>query len=314
MYNQDKKIKISLNPSYHCNFRCSFCYLTEAQLSDRTRLALHRLEEMLVEIKNAGYTLDHVDLYGGEVLLLPVAYLEMLRDIMMDAGAKDVEIITNLSTYVPEIVEDRGFGITVSYDFEQRPQHEHVWKNILKMNRKFTILSLGIPELLKRDPVEIIEQLNLLSNCKAWGIKPYSTNQANQIDVPYTNYEEFVKKIIEYPNKNFMFLNEMDLSEVKGGVANSFSDDHVYITPSGKFGVLEFDDYDNEFFMELPTFNDYLGWTLTERSRVLSNEFCGTCQFSGKCNSEHLREVKSLDKSCNGFHNLIQWYVARPES
>jgi hypothetical protein len=88
---------------------------------------------------------------------------------------------------------------------------------------------------------------------------------------------------------------------------NSFSDDHVYITPSGKFGVLEFDLNDNEYFLELDSFEKYLEWCLIEKSRIYKNQFCSNCEFSGKCLSEHLRKVTSLDDSCNGFHNLIKW-------
>lgn len=308
---QNKVVNLSLNPTYHCNFRCSFCYLTEEQLSDKKLLGLDVLQQRLDQIRQAGYKIGHVDLYGGEVMLLSYEYLTTMKKILRCAGAIDIEIITNMSTYREDIVEDNNYGISVSYDFEHRQQHDHVWKNMMKLNRPFTVLTLGIPELLKKDPAEYIEQLNLLSNCHNWEIKPYSPNQANQLAVEYTDYEDFVRKVIEYPNKNFRFLNEMALDEAVYGEKNAFSDDHVYITPNGNFGVLEFDANDNEFFMELKSFQEYLSWTIDEKSRVLSNEFCGTCQYSGRCVSEHLREVKSMDKSCNGFFKLIQWFGER---
>lgn len=303
-----KVINLSVNPTYFCNFRCGFCYLTEEQLSDQKRLGLDVLKQRIEEIREAGYEIGHVDLYGGEVLLLPYEYLLAAKVLMRVEGAQDIEIITNLSTYRQEILDDQRFGISVSYDFEHRQQADHVWKNMMKMTRPFTVLTLGIPELLKKDPIECIEQLNLLSNCHHWEIKPYSTNQANQLPFKYSDYEAFIQKVIDYPNKNFEFLNEVALKMAHYGDANPYSDDHVYITPNGKFGVLEFDKNDNEYFLELDSFSKYLDWTLLEKSRVLSNAFCGSCNYNGRCISEHLREVKSLDDSCNGFHNLIQWY------
>lgn len=301
-------INLSLNPTYHCNFRCNFCYLTEKQLSDTKLLDLNILEKRLIEIVSTGRQIGHVDLYGGEVLLLPHDYLIEIYNILNKYGAADVEIITNLSTYRPLIIEDERFGISVSYDFEHRQQNEHVWKNMLKISRPFTILTLGIPEIVKSDPAAMITQLNMLANCNNWEIKPYSSNQANQLKVQYTDYEIFIRKIIEYPDKNFEFLNEVALRMAKYGDSNPYSDDHVYITPSGKFGVLEFDQNDNEFFLELDSFAQYLDWTINEKVRVMSNEFCGTCRYNGRCISEHLREVKSTENSCNGFYKLIEWF------
>lgn len=303
-----KMLNLSCNVSYHCNLRCGFCYLTEEQLSDKKKISLDALKARLDDIVNAGYRIGHVDLYGGEVLLLSFEYLMSVKKLLRTYGAVDIEIITNMTVYREDIVEDNNFGISVSYDFQHRQQSEHVWKNMLKINRDFTILTLGIPEIVRTDPAEFIEQINLLSHCKHWEIKPYSSNQANQLDVSFEEYEEFVKKIIEYPNKKFEFLNTVALDMAMYADANPYSDDHVYITPAGKFAVLEFDQNDNEFFLELNSIQDYKKWTVLERSRVLSNEFCGSCQFSGRCISEHLREVKSVDKSCNGFFKLISWY------
>lgn len=271
-------------------------------------MPLETLEKRLEEIIAAGYTLGTTDLYGGEVMLLSDEYLLQVHELLMRYGARDVELITNLSSYRASIIENEKFGISVSYDFEHREQCEHVWKNLLKIERPFTILTLGTPELVRTPVKNLVEQINLLSNCKNWEIKPYSSNQANQLQVGYDEYEAFVKAIIEYPDKNFRFLNEMAVSGAVAGVNNAFSDDHVYITPSGSFGVLEFDDKDNEFFLELPNFDAYLDWTIEEKNRVYTNEFCGSCNYMGRCLSEHLRDVKSLEHSCNGFHNLIVWY------
>ncbi len=304
-------IALSVNPTYHCNLRCSFCYLTEAQLSDRKRLDIEVLNKRLLELKAQGYSIGTVDLYGGEVTLLEKEYLFELYDVLHSHGAKDVEIITNLTSYRPEIVEDPRFGISVSYDFQHRPQHEHVWKNMLKLNRDFTILTLGIPQIIQGDVKEFVEQVNLLDRCKNWEIKPYSPNQANQIPTSYVDFEEFVKKIILYENKKFRFLNELAVDASAKGLNNSYSDDHVYITPSGNFGVLEFDKDDNEFFLELDSFSKYIDWTFEEKNRTFMNEHCSTCSHLGGCLSEHLRPVQNLDDSCNGFIRLIEWHKGR---
>jgi hypothetical protein len=89
---------------------------------------------------------------------------------------------------------------------------------------------------------------------------------------------------------------------------NRFSDDHIYLTPSGQFAVLEFDLNNNEYFSELNSIEEYVKWALNEKSRVSKNKFCSACEYNGSCLSEHLQDVKSLDNGCNGFKHLLNWY------
>ena len=65
---------------------------------------------------------------------------------------------------------------------------------------------------------------------------------------------------------------------------------------------------DNEFFLEYETLDEYFKWCNNEKKRVEKNKFCTKCDYFGHCLSEHLRDVKSLDNSCNGFKHLIDWY------
>lgn len=306
--NEHGVIHLSINPWYFCNFRCKNCYLTEDQLGNRQLLPLEVLEERLLEITASGHVLGHADLYGGEVMLLPKGYIQGMKSILHSHGIDEIEIITNLSALNKDVVDDEDFGISVSYDFTERERHEEVFENMLKMSRRFTILTLATPEVVKMDVDELIMQLNMLGNMYCWEIKPYSSNQANQAAITFREYEQFVQRIIESPvPKNFEFLNESILRDAVAGERNSFSDDHVYIAPSGKFAVLEFDLNDNEYFLELESFEKYLEWCMIEKGRVYENSFCSQCEFAGKCLSEHLREVKSLDNSCNGFYHLIKW-------
>ena len=44
------KITVSINPSYFCNFRCNFCYLTSQQLGDQKQIPLVILDKKLKEL------------------------------------------------------------------------------------------------------------------------------------------------------------------------------------------------------------------------------------------------------------------------
>ena len=87
---------LSINPWYYCNFRCKFCYLTEQQLSDKKLLELDRLNEILSEISQQE-NIDKVDLYGGELGLLPKEYWNDLVTLLNVYGIDDISLITNLS-------------------------------------------------------------------------------------------------------------------------------------------------------------------------------------------------------------------------
>ena len=48
-----------------------------------------------------------------------------------------------------------------------------------------------------------------------------------------------------------------------------------------------------------------------EKERVNKNPYCSKCSYLGSCLSEHLRDVKDLTYSCNGFKHLLDWYNER---
>jgi sulfatase maturation enzyme AslB (radical SAM superfamily) len=299
-------LTLSINPWYYCNFSCEFCYLTKEQLADTKLLLLDTLNQRLAEISSQD-KIEMVDLYGGELGLLPKDYWNDLIDLLHAYNIFDINLITNLSM-VNEITKDERVYISVSYDFDAREDHERVWRNMALLEKPFSVLMLASPNLINKDVDEMVAMFNSLNNLVSVEIKPYSSNQANQLNVNYTQFEKFVKLWVINKSKKFSLTNESLIHSVINKQRSSFSDDHVYITPSGKYGVLEFDLNDNEFFLEYETLDEYFKWCEKEKNTVSKNKFCSGCEYFGHCLSEHLRDVKSLDNSCNGFKHLIDWY------
>lgn len=299
----NKTLTVSINPSYFCNFRCDFCYLTESQLSDTTKIETTKLESLLSEIPNIG----HIDLYGGEIGALKKDYFYELKASIKKYYNGKINIITNFSMLHEGFFEE-DITLSVSYDWEAREKHDRVYQNMLMSPVPIAVLILASPKVLEMNVDELILSLNACSSIESVEIKPYSINQANCHRVTHKDYEEFVKKWIQSSvTKKFEFINEYYIQDVLDGIRNAFSDDHVYITPTGKFGVLEFDLNDKEFFLELDSFKDYVDWTNKEKKHNVSN-ICRSCKYFGKCLTEHYRYVKDLDNSCNGYYNLIEWY------
>jgi sulfatase maturation enzyme AslB (radical SAM superfamily) len=302
------EITLSINPLYQCNFRCDFCYLTKEQLADPKKMDLKKFNLLVAELKASRYKVDHVDLYGGEIALLSNEYLEELDTILYEAFDPTINIVTNYSIIHPYFLKDH-VSLSVSFDFEARESHDLVFQNIISTNKKVSILMLASQKLMDMDVGSMIKTFNNIQNIVSVEIKPYSTNQANSYEVSFVDYENFIKKWIDSDiDKNFEFANEREIQRSLEGKRNAFSDDHIYITPNSKYAVLEFDDKENEYFLELESLDAYYSWEKLEFSRVRSNDICKKCDFLGTCLTEHYRSVEDLTHSCNGYYNLLKWY------
>ena len=296
-------MNISINPTYFCNFRCDFCYLTPEQLGDQKKIEPEKLDELLSQVEDS---IDHIDLYGGEIGAIKRSYYEEIKEVIKKHYDGTININTNFS-----MLDDRFFAddvsLSVSYDFEAREKHETVFHNMLYSPKPISLLILASPRVITMDVDEMVQNLNLINSIISVEIKPYSTNQANTFEITHKDYENFVIKWLESPiQKNFQFINYDNIVDSYNKHYNAWSDDHVYITPNGKFGVLEFDKNDNEYFLELPSYSSYQQWAWQEK-RVQS-PICNSCSYFGHCLTEHYRYVKDLKNSCNGYRGLIDWY------
>lgn len=302
-----KAITVSINPTYFCNFRCNFCYLTKEQLADQNKISLDVLNKRLAEIKSY-VDIDWVDLYGGEIGALKKDYFYSLRDTVRKHYSDKINIITNFSMLHDGFFED-DFYLSVSYDFEAREKSDRVYQNMLQSPVPVAVLILASPQVLAMDVDSMIQQLNFCRSVESVEIKPYSTNQANEHPVTHRDFEQFVQRWLESAvPKQFDFVNEGRIISSLNKEYNAFSNDHVYITPNGKFGVLEFDSEDREYFLELDTFEQYLEWANQEPEKNVS-DICRQCEYYGHCLTEHYRYVKDLDNSCNGYKGLLEYYA-----
>jgi hypothetical protein len=252
--------------------------------------------------------IDHVDLYGGEVLLLPDVYLERLISTIREKYTGSINIITNLSC-TRSILFDPSITLSVSFDFDCREQSDKVWRNIQLINKNVHILMLASPCLMEKNVDTMISILNTQRNIKTVEIKPYSPNRANVLPTSVEEYEAFVKQWITSPvTKHFKFINETLLRDSINHTYNAFSDNHIYVTPAGEMAVLDFTNQNTEYFKIVETLDEYIEWTRMEKSHVQTSSVCGSCEYLGNCNTEHYRNVTKLTPSCDGHLQLIRWF------
>lgn len=302
-------MNISINPTYFCNFKCNFCYLTPEQLKDQKKIEPKQLDKLLRDIPEP---IDHIDLYGGEIGALRRDYYDEIKAVIRKHYDGKININTNFSMLDDRFFED-DITLSVSYDFDAREKHELVFQNMMMSPKPIAVLILASPRVISLNVDEMIQRLNLIKSITSVEIKPYSINQANTLDLPHKDYENFVIKWLESPiQKNFEFTNLYNIEDSYNKRYNAFSDDHVYITPNGKYGVLDFDKDDKEYFLELANWSNYQQWAYQEK--ITLSDICNNCKYVGHCLTEHYRYVKDLDNSCNGYINLLEWYDARMEN
>ena len=153
-------MNISLNPWYYCNFRCKFCYLTEGKLSSQKLIELDILEERLQQVVAHYGIVNQIDVYGGEVALLPRKYFDDMT-VLLKRYTKNLNMITNLSA-VNEITEHPDYSLSVSYDFSAREKYDLVYKNMTLIKTDFSVLMLASPHLITLDPNYMINMFNQL--------------------------------------------------------------------------------------------------------------------------------------------------------
>src|SRR6056300_2021608 len=180
-------MKVSINPSYFCNFRCKFCYLTTEQLADQNKIDLQVLDNMLMEIRLED-KIEHIDLYGGEVGALKKDYFYGMRDVIRKHYRDKINIITNYSMLHEGFFEN-DFYLSVSYDFEAREKSDKVYQNMLRSEVPIAVLILASQQVITKNVDEMITMLNACSSIESVEIKPYSTNQANQQGVTHKDFE-----------------------------------------------------------------------------------------------------------------------------
>jgi len=271
-------------------------------------LDLSRLDVMLSEITADLGVIDHIDLYGGEISALPVDYQLGLLDTIRRHFSGTINLNTNYIRISP-IVNDLNVVTSVSFDGPARERWETTLTNIAVSPVPVAILILCTPKVIEFGVEAMIEMLGCFSNILSVEIKPYSSNQSNNLGVTDVEFERYTRTWIENSHRvEFPIENTHRLERSLAGEYQAYSADHIYITPNGKYGVLEFDLNDREFFLELNSTGEFKDWTAVERNRVVNNSYCGQCKYLGRCLTEHYRHVENTENSCNGFYHLLEWY------
>jgi sulfatase maturation enzyme AslB (radical SAM superfamily) len=300
-----KNITLSLNPSYECNLRCGFCYLSPEQLAAKKIIPGDLLFQKLSEL-SARRTIKYVDIYGGEITLVPEdEVLELLSIVRMFYRGK-LNLITNF-TKITEYFYRDDLEISVSWDSKARARHKEVLKNMHGFKKDFHILMLASDDLMREGVLSLIQTLNEIRHLASVEIKPYSQSVHTKKKTNFVKFENWIQQWIDLRHEmNFDFINLSKITDCLKKDTSSWSDDHLYLTPDGQFAVLDFTPDGEEKFVVVDGVDGYEEWCMSEYVKFSSDPVCGSCKFLGHCLSEHLQKVPNRENSCSGFYNLLE--------
>ena len=287
-------MNVSINPSYRCNLRCDFCYLSNEQLSDVKTNGISNILTHLRSIKN----ITSIDIYGGEISELPDLYVVTLIDECYKI-CKDISVITN-GTNLKDWMKSDKISLSISYDASARALSGDVLTNLFLLDREYNILGLVSDRF---DIDEFIFNTNMLNeNCISIELKPFSASNFNENLDLNDKFVQSTLKLIDESNKHI--VNEDRIKMSLSGTYNAYSDEHVYITPNNKIASLEFKG-NSEYFKEYDSFEEY-------KSVWIENvcKECRECKYLGRCLTEHYRDNERIE-SCSGFYRLLEEYENR---
>ena len=286
---------VHVMPTYRCNLGCSYCYLKK---ENTQTLNLNTLESRLNEIR-ACYSIEQINVYGGEISLLSTQYLNELFKLCRKYCI-DISAITNFTH--PEILEQfPSIHWAVSVN-DERPNNKEVLQRLLYMdNRNISISQVVTPSALKKGASAVLKEDAMLGGYVEF--LRYSPSSENLLwDLTNADFENFMIDVMENKDKYPISIkNEQDIISCLNGTYNAYADSNVFIAPDGSFNYVAYG-IKGEYFCQIPIIENIKEVRAEEEAA-----FPCVCKYRGRCYAEHLAQWKEGD-SCCGCKRLLDYY------
>jgi sulfatase maturation enzyme AslB (radical SAM superfamily) len=290
--------------NYICNYKCEYCYLGDLRSNPKV-LDLAKLKEQLKELVQRD-TIDTINLYGGEITLLPLSYIMKLIDICKEYAP--VSIVTNYSNKAYNDFfnqQDLDYSTSINEERDNNALTESAL--LINDNQNLSLIQVVTPSLLKRSPKEVLQHLDLF-NLNV-GFLQYSPAKHARVNYRISNrqYSDFLKGIIEEYKTgkyNFLVSNIIEIEEVIYNIYNPSMRSVLFMNPHNQFCCIQYDNGLEYFqgFDSLDTWSEECG-----REELEYKKMCGECQRYGHCYAEHIKPWATGDECC-GLNSLIGWY------
>lgn len=297
-----KNLTLSIMPSYKCNFKCEYCYLGDL-IKTYKSLDLSVMNDLLLELKQQ-YTINHVNLYGGELSLLDQNYLQQLINIIKDnINNCGISITSNFSNEnILTFCLSNNIQLNVSLN-EERYNYLQTLNKIKKFSgtKLFDLAVVVLPSILNYSIPDLYKFYNELE-FDVFFIQHHNSIHQQTYSISIDQFSNFLYDFICYhtnqkQNKfkieNLEILNDEDY--------NPNTESYLFINPDGKYCTTSFKNRIEEYIL----FDNLQQWQqYCETSRQLYIDKCSTCELFDKCKAEHLEILKNKDE-CSGLKQLL---------
>lgn len=283
-------VRVSIQPSFFCNFNCDYCYLGRLR-KNKQILSLDILRNRIKEISNY-YSISSIQLLGGEISLLDEQYFLELYNIIKDFN---VSVSTNLSnTWLVNFCLQRDIRIGVSLN-EERPYYKETLAKLKTLKRLncITLSSVVLSSLLNKSPKEILdfyEELGFPAYFIQYHPSIYSKYKFNTNIEIYSNFINNLIKEYKFGNYKFVLGNELSLTDT----TKRFSlENCLFINPDGSLNTIMEKRYGKEVYENFKSIEDFDAFRKHYRSfREIQ---CFDCPWQYKCQGVYLASANAKE-------------------
>ena len=319
-----RKLSVSIIPTFCCNGRCPHCYLGDS-VFDKTTMSIYSLAKALSELAQYRQIDPSVNVYGGEVFLLGyqtlVRYLDVIATYVRYSNLRDnVRPIINVSSnftvnldYARALLDlnaDYDVLLGVSFNSERRTADGRAMDSVVAGNlrklspderRRITANVVVLPSVLQSGAetvFDFIEDLGLgglhfLQYADAVNAHTHHT-------VRGLDFEDFyVRALNAYQTRAYSF--RLYSPRIEGTFANA-NIHHVFVSPDGRFGLLDVDADFREYFRWFDRYGDWFNAAQAIDNKIVIANDCLTCEHCTTCVGEHLKYTKPTDVCCGLPH------------
>lgn len=304
---------VSVQPTFYCNLGCPYCYLgnlrNKFQLLDLYDLRDKLLPEILSRTK-----ITTIDIFGGEISILPSIYLEYLFKICLEY-CNSVNVTSNLFNLdiLETLKKFPKVNLAISWNKERSdcPRIEEILDNQNKyfknLDNKKQILTVALPSLLKEDPKKILDRFEKW-NLPVTILRYFPSEENALYNLTTKDYEDFLIKILEtYLTGNYTFPlnNHQQLLKVE---KEPLMTSNLFIQPSGEYSWISYDGNKEVYLHDKNIEN----WEIDSKLENFKyREKCLSCAFYNCCLAEHLNFNDITESSCCGLKNLLKWWYEK---
>ena len=271
--------------------------------------------------------ITHIDIYGGDIFEIPVSYLKCsiikpLLDRYQEASVNIVGIGNDRTPFVTDIlmrdlIDEYGERVSwsVSYN-KERPNNKKTLQTLSMLQyRPKDALVVLFPRNIK-DPKEYLTELNALHVNYITFLQYFPSNKNPQYALSYKEFNSLMIKLLReyFSNRkdyNFKIDNINDLNDVINGNYNVYTDEAIFINPSGQLGFIDYKEFGGNIVEYFKSFDKLADIAIfLDQERKSYEQSCKDCIRYNRCYPEHLNKYALGDKkdNCCGRLSLINEY------